>query len=168
MVMHHLGVHMGNELGGYEATGGGEAIGLANLCEKAMRFPAIDPKIPDGQLAKQLKAWIVTRKAEAIRDRTVAGGKYPHLCRFANHLYEASVTRCESSPWIAQSKPRFVRFKIEVADIQANGSQPAMTPATSYSVRFLNIARRSFKSIRSPRPSDQLRQANGRSRNRDQ
>jgi hypothetical protein len=89
MVMHHLGVHMGNELGGYEATGGGEAIGLANLCEKAMRFPAIDPKIPDGQLAKQLKAWIVTRKAEAIRDRTVAGGKYPHLCRFANHLYEA-------------------------------------------------------------------------------
>ncbi|MBX3421801.1 MAG: hypothetical protein KF752_09640 [Pirellulaceae bacterium] len=46
--------HMGNELGGYEATGGGEAIGLANLCEKAMRFPAIDPKIPDGQLAKQL------------------------------------------------------------------------------------------------------------------
>ncbi len=89
MVMHHLGVHMGNELGGYEATGGGEAIGLANLCEKAMRFPAIDPKIPDGQIAKQLKAWVVTRKAEAIRDRTVAGGKYPHLCRFANHLYEA-------------------------------------------------------------------------------
>lgn len=39
MVMHHLGVHMGNELGGYEATGGGEAIGLAQLCEKAMRFP---------------------------------------------------------------------------------------------------------------------------------
>ena len=31
MVMHHLGVHMGNELGGYEATGGVEAIGLANL-----------------------------------------------------------------------------------------------------------------------------------------
>jgi hypothetical protein len=43
MVMHHLGVHMGNELGGYEATGGGEAIGLANLCENAMRFPAIEP-----------------------------------------------------------------------------------------------------------------------------
>ncbi len=89
MVMHHLGVHMGNELGGYEATGGGEAIGLAQLCEKAMRFPATDPKTADGQLSKQLKAWIVARKAEAIRDRTVAGGKYPHLCRFANHLYDA-------------------------------------------------------------------------------
>jgi hypothetical protein len=33
MVMLHLGVHMGNELGGYDATGGGEAIGLAKLCE---------------------------------------------------------------------------------------------------------------------------------------
>ena len=32
---------------------------------------------------------IVTRKAESIRDRTVAGGKYPHLCRFASHLCEA-------------------------------------------------------------------------------
>jgi hypothetical protein len=89
MVMHHLGVHMGNQLGGYETTGGGEAMGLARLCEKAMRFPALDPTIGDPQLVKQLKAWIVTRKAEAIRDRTVAGGKYPHLCRFANHLYEA-------------------------------------------------------------------------------
>ena len=78
---------MGNELGGYEATGGGEGIDLAHLCEKAMRFPAIDPKAADGQLNKQLKAWIVTRKAEAIRDRTVAGGKHPHLCRFANNLY---------------------------------------------------------------------------------
>ncbi len=138
---------MGNELGGYEATGGGEAIGLANLCEKAMRFPAIDPKIPDGQLAKQLKAWIVTRKAEAIRDRTVAGGKYPHLSDSQTTSTKPSVTRCESSQSIAQSKPRFDPFKIEVADIQANGSQPAMTPATNSSVRFWNIAKRSFKNI---------------------
>ncbi len=129
------------------SNGGGEAIGLANLCEKAMRFPAIDPKIPDGQLAKQLKAWIVTRKAEAIRDRTVAGGKYPHLCRFANHLYEALGSSLRIIAWIAQSRPRFDPFKIEVADIQVNGSQPAMTPATSYSVRFWNIARCSFKNI---------------------
>ncbi len=89
MIMHHLGVHMGNELGGYEATGGGEALGLAKLCERAMRFPAVDPKTNDEALAGQLKSWIVTRKAEATRDRTVAGGKYPHLCRFAIHLYSA-------------------------------------------------------------------------------
>lgn len=68
MVMNHLGVNMGNELGGYEATGGGEAIGLAQLCEKAMLFPAINPKIPDSQLSKQLKARIIACKAEANRD----------------------------------------------------------------------------------------------------
>jgi hypothetical protein len=89
MVMQHLGVHMGNELSGYEATGGGEAVGLAQLCEKAMRFPATDPSIPGEKLTEQLKSWIVTRKAEATRDQTVAGGKYPHLCRFAEHLYAA-------------------------------------------------------------------------------
>ncbi len=147
MVMHHLGVHMGNELGGYEATGGGEAIGLAQLCEKAMRFPATDPKTADGQLSKQLKAWIVARKAEAIRDRTVAGGKYPHLCRLQTTSTKPWVTRCESSQSIAQSKPQFDPFKIEVADIQANGSQPAMMPATNSSVRFWNIAKGLSKNI---------------------
>jgi hypothetical protein len=89
MVMHHLGVHMGNQLGGYEATGGGEAVGLAQLCERAMRFPAADPTISDEQLTQQLKSWIVGRKAEAHRDKTVAGAKYPHLCRFVEHLYAA-------------------------------------------------------------------------------
>ena len=89
MVLHHLGVHMGNELGGYETTGGGEAVGLMQLCEKAMRFPKTDPTIRDEELINQLKNWIVPRKAEANRDKTIAGGKYPHLCRFAEHLYQA-------------------------------------------------------------------------------
>ncbi len=88
MVMHHLGVHMGNELGGYEATGGGEAVGLTKICEKAMPFPTVDPKIGHGKLTQQLKSWVVARKTEANRDRTVAGAKYPHLCRFAEHLHE--------------------------------------------------------------------------------
>ncbi len=64
-----------------------EAVGLAKLCESIMRFPAIDPKVGDGQLTKQLKSWIVGRKTEANRDKTVAGAKYPHLCRFAEHLH---------------------------------------------------------------------------------
>lgn len=89
MVLHHLGVHMGNQLGGYEATGGGEAVGLAQLCEKAMRFPAIDPVWPDDELTRKLKTWIVQRKSEARRDQTIAGGKYPHLCRFVQHLHDA-------------------------------------------------------------------------------
>jgi len=87
MGMHHLGVHLGNPLSGYESTGGGEAVGLAQLCEKAMRFPAVDPVMSDEQLTQKLKSWIVTRKAEANRDKTVAGAKYPHLCRFAEHLH---------------------------------------------------------------------------------
>src|SRR6056297_4246436 len=89
MVMHHLGVHLGNQLSGYEATAAGEAVGLAQLCEKAMRFPATDPVISDQQLTQQLKSWIVQRKAEANRDKTVAAGKYPHLCRFVKQLHEA-------------------------------------------------------------------------------
>ena len=78
---------MGNQLGGYEATGGGEALGLAQLCEKVMRFPATDPNVSDDQLTQMLKSWIVARKSEANRDRTVAGSKYPHLCRFVQHLH---------------------------------------------------------------------------------
>ena len=78
---------MGNQLGGYEATGGGEAVGLSQICEKVMRFPATDPNVSDEQLTQTLKSWIVTRKSEANRDRTVAGGKYPHLCRFVEHLH---------------------------------------------------------------------------------
>lgn len=41
------------------------------------------------QLIQKLKSWIVQRKAEANRDKTVAAGKYPHLCRFVGHLHEA-------------------------------------------------------------------------------
>ncbi len=110
--------------------------GLANLCEKAMRFPAIDPKIPDGQLAKQLKS--LDRNSESRSHSRSNSCRWASIRIYADsqHLYEALVTRCESSQSIAQSKPRFDPFKIEVADIQANGSQPAMTPATNYSVRF--------------------------------
>ena len=45
------------------------------------------PRCPTTQLTQQLKSWIVTRKAEANRDKTVAGAKYPHLCRFVEHLH---------------------------------------------------------------------------------
>ncbi len=138
---------MGNELGGYEATGGGEAIGLAQLCEKAMRFPATDPKTPDGQLSKQLKAWIVARKAKPFVIEPWLAASIRISADSQTTSTKPSVTRCESSQSIAQSKPQFDPFKIEVADIQANGSQPAMTPATNSSVRFWNIAKGLSKNI---------------------
>ncbi len=66
-----------------------------------MRFPAIDPKVGDGQLTKQLKSWIVGRKTEANRDKTVPGAKYPHLpiCRaFVRRLGRlTSNNRCRST-----------------------------------------------------------------------
>ena len=89
MVMHHLGVHMGNQLSGYEATGGGEAVGLMNLCEKAMKFPSTELSLNDHDLTQMLKKFVVGMKGKASLDETVAGGKYPHLCRFAEHLYSA-------------------------------------------------------------------------------
>ncbi|KAA5541548.1 glycosyl transferase family 25 [Roseiconus nitratireducens] len=89
MICHHLGVHMGNQLGGFEATGGGEAVGLMELCEAVMKFPAADPTISDSDLTYRLKKFFVGKKSEAVRDETVAGGKYPHLCRFADHIHKA-------------------------------------------------------------------------------
>ncbi|WP_430454890.1 glycosyltransferase family 25 protein [Rhodopirellula europaea] len=89
MILHHLGIHIGNQLGGFEATGGGEAIGLMELCETAMKFPATEPTVSDIELTHRLKKFIVGKKSEAVRDETVAGGKYPHLCRFAKHVYAA-------------------------------------------------------------------------------
>jgi hypothetical protein len=68
MVMHHLGVHRGNELGGYEAIGGGEAIGLARLSEKATR-------IPGGSL---LDIGFITHM---INPKQVRNGGVEHGCR---------------------------------------------------------------------------------------
>lgn len=86
MVLHKLGVHMGNRLGGYESTGGGEAVGLAQICERAARFPATEIQLPEGQLRRQLAAWIRARQREASQRGTIAGGKYPHLCAMGKQL----------------------------------------------------------------------------------
>ena len=112
MVMHHLGVHMGNQLGGYEATGGGEAIGLAQLCEKAMRFPAVDPndqrrttdsetQVAGSSLANPKPT--ATRRSPAASIRTSVAS----LITFT----PASAIHCESSPSIDPSKRRSVRCR---------------------------------------------------------
>ncbi|MFN7890402.1 MAG: sulfotransferase domain-containing protein [Pirellula sp.] len=70
---------------------------LTEAAQRGMNHEDVTPAIAksliltanDEQLTKQLKAWVVARKSEAVRDRTVAGGKYPHLCRFARHLHTA-------------------------------------------------------------------------------
>ena len=53
-VLHKLGVHLGNQLGGYEPTGGFEAITLAHLCERAYPFPSTVLAVPREHLMREL------------------------------------------------------------------------------------------------------------------
>jgi hypothetical protein len=88
MVLHKLGVSMGDRLGGYEGRngGGGEAVGLAAICERAARFPATEIGIDRLELSRQLSGWVRGRLAK----RTIAGGKYPHLCAMGPELVAAA------------------------------------------------------------------------------
>lgn len=85
MMLHKLGVHMGNKLTGYESTGGGEASGLAAICEEAMPFPSKDIRDRD-KLVIQLRKWIRDRQNEASAKGTIAGGKYPTTCAMLEEL----------------------------------------------------------------------------------
>jgi hypothetical protein len=88
MILHKLGINMGDNLGGYEGRngGGGEAQRLAQICEQAAIFPSTTINIPKEVLEKKLKDWITERMVKARRQNTIAGGKYPHLCAFGDQL----------------------------------------------------------------------------------
>ena len=87
-VLHHLGVHMGNDLGGYwdRHKGGFEAKGLASIMEDAVSFPDTKYSLPRGQIFNRLRSWIAARHEEAEARGTIAGGKYPQLCRTGDQL----------------------------------------------------------------------------------
>lgn len=88
MVLHKLGVSMGDKLSGYESGhgGGGEAVGLAKICERAARFPATEIKDP-GRIQKRLREWVAGRWR---RGPHMVGGKYPHLCAMIPMLRAAT------------------------------------------------------------------------------
>jgi hypothetical protein len=88
MVLHKLGVSMGDKLGGYESQhgGGGEAVGLAAICERAAKFPAAEITMDRLDLSRQLSGWIRGR----LSTRPIAGGKYPHLCAMGPELVAAA------------------------------------------------------------------------------
>ncbi|QNN24030.1 hypothetical protein HED60_17720 [Planctomycetales bacterium ZRK34] len=88
-VLHHLGVHLGNKLGGYEPAGGFEAVTLAHLCERAYPFPATELAVPRPQLVRDLSSFVQEKRREAHWKNTLAGGKYPHLCAMGGELKEA-------------------------------------------------------------------------------
>lgn len=83
MMLAALGIHMGNKLGGYH---GGEAAGLAQLCEKIVCFPSTEIAMPMGKVRKQLAKWVNSNRREADERQTIGGGKYPHLCVLGDHL----------------------------------------------------------------------------------
>jgi hypothetical protein len=89
-VLHHLGVHMGDELTGYEPAGGFEAIGLAALCEAAYPFPDTEPALPHDEVVARLRQHVAHVCASAARQgKQMAGGKYPQLCGMGAALREA-------------------------------------------------------------------------------
>lgn len=90
MILHKLGVSMGDQLTGYEGNhgGGGEAVGLQHICERYARFPATEMLAPESARG-QLKQWIEGR----MRRHAVSGGKYPHLCAMIPAIREAAGDR---------------------------------------------------------------------------
>lgn len=79
MILHKLGVNMGDKLGGYETKngGGGEAVGLSQLCEGQARFPATQLRNKE-RCKNRLGEWIRGRWRR--HGEHPVGGKYPHLC----------------------------------------------------------------------------------------
>lgn len=93
-ICYHLGVHLGNDLGGYygknpQGNGecGYEAKGLAKICEGAIPFPQTRMVWQKHKVYNQLQGWINHRKKEAHKIRTIAGAKYPQLCRMGKQLH---------------------------------------------------------------------------------
>lgn len=88
MMLHKLGVNMGDRLVGWESRngGGGEAAGLAKICERAARFPSAGLTQPADQVARNLRHWIGGRVTKARKTGIRVGGKYPHLCAMGGML----------------------------------------------------------------------------------
>jgi hypothetical protein len=90
-VLYHLGLHLGNKLGGYyganpEESCGFEAAGLFQLCQAAIPFPTVHYAQPRDQIRANLSDWVMSRQREALARGTIAGGKYPNFCRLGDEL----------------------------------------------------------------------------------
>jgi hypothetical protein len=90
-VLYHLGLHLGNSLGGFygnnpDKSCGFEAQGLVQICEKALPFPAVEMKMKRGRIWAELRDWMNQRRREAANMGTLAAGKYPQLAALGNQL----------------------------------------------------------------------------------
>lgn len=92
-VLHHLGVHMGNQFGGYYGNDpdnkcGFEAKHLMKLCETAIPFPQCQFQRDPSWIRKKIGAWVNEKRREAQTKGTLAGGKYPTLCQIGKELID--------------------------------------------------------------------------------
>ena len=93
-VLHLLGVHMGDLLGGFEPTGGFEALDLAELCEDVYPFPQTKPRLGHDEVVRRLRRYVVdASRSAAAQGKQLAGGKYPHLCAMGDALREVCGAR---------------------------------------------------------------------------
>jgi hypothetical protein len=93
-VLHLLGVHMGDMLGGFEPTGGFEALDLAELCEDVYPFPQTEPRLPHDEVVRRLRRYVAdASRSAASLGKQLAGGKYPHLCALGDVLREVCGAR---------------------------------------------------------------------------
>jgi len=127
-VLHKLGVYMGQRLGGYEASGGYEAQGLAALCERAFPFPGVERRVEERELRDALARHIRHVHARAQQLGRLAGGKYPHLCAMgaalqaicADQLKVIHIDRpLEVSIESLRRRSRRARGRLQISDEQA-------------------------------------------------
>lgn len=86
-VLHRLGVYMGSDFRGCEPDGGYEDGQLARLCERAMRFPYLNPRQTITQFAENARGWLVRHYAACDKLQIASvGAKYPHLCYYVRSL----------------------------------------------------------------------------------
>ncbi len=93
-VLHHLGVFLGERLGGFYGNEpdknqcGFEAEGLRRICEAVIPFPQTKPRFAGRDLVPRLRKWINEKRREAADRNTLAGGKYPQLCQLGRELLD--------------------------------------------------------------------------------
>jgi len=142
----HLGVHLGNTLTGYyevdpnhPAQRGFEAQGLARICERAARFPATEIQ-NSRALHKEIARWIAERQREAKERNTIAGGKYPHLCRMGEQLQAI----CGESLYLIHCD-RPLEESIESLNRRVQQGSPKCSPSEAERVqRWLYEGKRRF------------------------
>jgi len=92
-VMYHMGLHMGNEFCGFYGKDpaskncGFEAVGLRDIAEKALPFPATEYAMKRNQIWRSVRGFVNQKRREAASIDTVAGAKYPQASALGRQFH---------------------------------------------------------------------------------